>query len=405
MTCDGTNGSEMPDELEERLERALADLEPGSNVTERARAAALAALPARSGPRRPLLLLAAACAAAFVFGGVTLAATTGGLPLVQSGSASHDHGGQATGQRHRHRPGIFLPRGAIAFAAAADGRVWLAATSGTRLTGTRATAYELSPGAIWSVVGSPGTMRAVGVQQHGEGFRRAVTGTPLAAAWAPAGIRIAYVVRTPEGDRLHDMYGNGTHDFLVGRRVAPVRPSWRWDSQAFAYVADDGRVMIHNAISGSTSPLVRACGIRHATALEFAPFGGLLAIADDGGRVELVDTLHGRVNCRRGMAGTPAIAWVRPRHVIVGSGRSITHYDLYSRFAGADVTDTPGTVVGLAAGMDGRRLALALRGAGGKVHVVEARTPRFSEASHPLRLYRALADLGRVTGPVQLIWQ
>jgi hypothetical protein len=351
------------------------------------------------------VLVAAACAAAFVFGGVTLAATGGGLPLVESGGGSHDRGGQAPPPRHRHRPGIVLPRGAVAFAAAADGRVWLAASSGTRLVGAPATAYELSPGAIWSVVGSQGAMRAVGVQQHGQGFRRAVAGTPLAAAWAPAGIRIAYVVQTPDGDRLHDMYGNGTHDFLVGRRVAPVRPSWRWDSQAFAYVAAGGRVMIHNAISGWTSPLARACGIRHATAVQFAPFGGLLAIADDAGRVELVDTLHDRVLCRRGMPGTPAIAWVRPRQVIVASGRSITHYDLYSRFAGADVTDTPGTVVGLAAGMDGRRLALALRGADGKVHVVEARTPRFSEAAHPLRLYRALADLGRVAGPVQLTWQ
>jgi hypothetical protein len=396
----------MPDELEERLERALREPGPGPDVTERARAAALAALPApRTRSRRPLVLVTAACAVAFVFGGVNQAANGGGLPLVGSGGASHDHEGEAPPQRHRHRPGIVLPRGAVAFAAAADGRVWLAASSGTRLVGAPATAYELSPGAIWSVVGSEGTMRAVGVQQHGQGFRHAVTGTPLAAAWAPAGIRIAYVVRTPDGDRLHDMYGNGTHDFLVGRRVAPVRPSWRWDSQAFAYVAAGGRVMIHNAISGSTSPLARACGIRHATALEFAPFGGLLAIADDAGRVELIDTLHDHVLCRRGMPGAPAIAWVRPRHVIVASGRSITHYDLYSRFAGADVTDTPGTVVGLAAGMDGRRLALALRGADGKVHVVEARTPRFSEASHPLRLYRALADLGRVAGPVQLIWQ
>jgi hypothetical protein len=55
--------------------------------------------------------------------------------------------------------------------------------------------------------------------------------------------------------------------------------------------------------------------------------------------------------------------------------------------------------------MDGRRLALALREADGSVRVVEARTPRFSEASHPLRLYRALAHLGRVTGPVRLTWQ
>jgi hypothetical protein len=393
----------MPDELEERLERALGELGPGADVTERARSASLAALPAaRARSRQPLVLVAAACAVAFVFGGVTLAATGGGLPLV--GGTSHDRGHQTP--TRRHRPGIVLPRGAIAFAAAADGRVWLYASSGTRVNGAPATAYELSPGAVWSVVGSEREIRAVGVQQDGRGFVRRAPGTPVAAAWAPAGIRIAYVVRTPRGDRLYDMYGNGTHDFPVARRVAPVRPSWRWDSQAFAYVAAGGRVMVHNAVSGSTSAVPGGCRIRHATAVEFAPFGGLLAIADTAGRVQLVDTLHdGRVQCRRGMPGDPSIAWVRPRQVIVGSGRSITRYDLYGRFAGADVTDTPGTVVGLAAGMDGHRLALALRNADGTVHVVEARTPRFSEASHPLRLYRALADLGRIAGLVQLTWQ
>ena len=53
----------------------------------------------------------------------------------------------------------------------------------------------------------------------------------------------------------------------------------------------------------------------------------------------------------------------------------------------------------------GRRIALALRDAGGRVRVVEARTPRFSEASRPLRVYRVLLDLGRSAGPVALAWQ
>jgi hypothetical protein len=394
----------MPDELEERLERALGELGPGADVTERARSAALGAVPpARTRSKRPLVLVAAACAVAFVFGGVTLAATGGGLPLV-GGEPHHRHPpAQETPARH---PAIVLPRGAIAFAAAADGRVWLSASSGTRLAGASATAYELSPGAVWSVVGSEDTIRAVGVQQRGRGFVHRVAGTPVAAAWAPAGIRIAYVVRTPHGHRLYDMYGNGAHDFAVAGRVAPVEPSWRWDSLAFAYVAAGGRVMVHNAIAGSTSAVARACGVRHAAAIAFAPFGGLLAIADAAGRVEIVDTLHrSPTHCERGQPGAPTIAWVRPRQVIVGSGRAITRYALHGRFAGADVTNTPATVAGLAAGMDGRRLALALREADGSVRVVEARTPRFSEASHPLRLYRALAHLGRVTGPVRLTWQ
>ncbi len=249
-------------------------------------------------------------------------------------------------------------------------------------------------------------MRAVGVQQDGHGFERAVAGTPVRAAWAPAGIRIAYVLHTPGGDRLFDMYGNGTHDFRVARHVAPVTPSWRWDSQAFAYVAAGGRVMVHSAIAGSTSAVPRACGVRHAAAVAFAPFGGLLAIADDAGRLQIVDTLHGgRTHCERGQPGAPSIAWLRPRQVVVGSGTTIARYDLYSRFAGADVTTVPGTVAGLAAGMGGRRLAMALRDPGGAVRVIEARTPRFSSADYPLRIYRLLLTLRQAGGPVILSWQ
>src|SRR4051812_42664345 len=383
----------MPDELEERLERVLGELEPGSDVTERARAAALASVPAaRARSRRPLILVAAACAVGFVFGGVMLAATGGGLPLVGAGTG-HDHGGQTPARAHPH-PGIVLPRGAVAFAAAADDRVWLSASSGTRLHGVHATAYGLSPGAVWSIVGTEGGVRAVGVQQHGQGFSHAVAGTPVAAAWAPAGIRIAYVVRTPGGNRLFDMYGNGTHDFAVAGRVAPVPPSWRWASQAFAYVTARGRVVVHNAIAGSTAAVPRGCGVRHAAAVAYAPFGGRLAIADASGRVQIVDTLHrGPTHCERGQPGPPSIAWVRPRQVIVGSGEAITRYDLYGRFAGADVINVPGTVAGLAAGMDGRRLALALRDPIGDVRVVEARTPRFSSAAYPLRVYRLLLTI------------
>jgi len=392
----------MPDELEERLEREL-ELEPGADVTERARAAALGALPPpRARSRKPLVLVAAACAVAFVFGGVTLAATGGGLPLV-GGESPKRH---PPPTRPPTTPSIVLPRGAVAFAAAADGRVWLSASSGTRLHGARATAYGLSPGAVWSIVGTDGSIHAVGVQQHGQGFSHTVAGAPLAASWAPAGIRIAYVVRTPRGNRLFDMYGNGTHDFAVAQRVAAVTPSWRWDSQAFAYVTARGRVMVHNAIAGSTAVLPRACGLRHPAAVAYAPFGGLLAIADAAGRVEIVDTMRpGPTHCERGQAGPPSIAWVRPRQVIVGSGEAITRYDLYGRFAGADVTNVPGTIVGLAAGMDGRRLALALRDPVGEVRVVEARTPRFSSAAYPLRVYRLLLTIHRADGPVTLTWQ
>jgi hypothetical protein len=395
----------MPDELEERLERALSALPAaGAETEQRTRRAALAAMPPprRRVRSRTLLATLAACAAALVFGGVTLAANGGRLPLVGDGPAHH----RAHPRPRPSRPGVVLPRGAVAFAVTSAGRVWLAASSGTMLRGAPATAFGLSPGAVWAVVGSAGRVRAVGVQQHGSGFSRAVAGTPVAAAWAPAGIRIAYVLQTDAGDRLFDMYGNGTHRFAVAGAVAPAAPAWRWDSQAFAYITATGRVMVHDVIDGSTARLPRACGLRHASAVAFAPFGGLLAVADAAGRVEIADTLHGaRPICRQGQAGAPSIAWLRPRQVIVGSGRTLTRYDLYGRFAGADVTDVPGEVAGLAAGLDGHRLALALRDPGGGVRVVEARTPRFSSASYPLRIYRLLLRLRASDGAVAVTWQ
>jgi hypothetical protein len=393
----------MPDELEERLERALGDLAPGADVTERARAAAMAALPApRTRSRRPLVLVAAACAVAFVFGGVTLAATGGGLPLV--GGESHHHR-QAPPQAPARHPGIQLPRGAIAFSATGGGRAWLVTSSGARLRGKPLSALAVSPGAINLLEGSGRAIVAVAVSDGHVAFTRRVPGEPIAAAWAPAGIRIAYVVRTAEGNRLYDMYGNGRHAFLVAPRTDGGTPTWRWDSLAFAYVRPDGTVMVHSVISGATSAVARRCGPGRPADIAFAPFGGKLAIADRAGHVQVADTLHhGRSACfQTGGGGMPKLAWIRPAQLLVGAGGSIARIAI--GLGGADITGAPGQVAGLVAAPGGHRIAVAVRDGSGRVHVYEARTPRFSEASSLLRAYRALADLGQVAGPVRLGWQ
>ena len=56
------------------------------------------------------------------------------------------------------------------------------------------------------------------------------------AVWSPFPIRIAYLVRTPEGFVVGDLWGTGTHPFTVDGHAAPVAPAWRWDSKALAYV-------------------------------------------------------------------------------------------------------------------------------------------------------------------------
>jgi hypothetical protein len=393
----------MPDELEERLERTLGGLEPGADVTERARAAALVALPPpRTRSRKPLVLVAAACAVAFVFGGVTLAATGGGLPLV---GESHHHRAP-TQPAPAHHPGIRLPRGAIAFSATGGGRAWLVTSSGARLRGKQLSALAVSPGAINLLEGSGSALVAVSAADGHIAFTRHVPGEPIAAAWAPAGIRIAYVVRTGEGNRLYDMYGNGRHAFLVALRTDGRTPTWRWDSLAFAYVRADGTVMVHSVIDGTSSPLPRRCGLGRPAAIAFAPFGGLLAIADRAGRVQVSDTLrHGRTTCfADGSRAMPKLAWLQPRQLMVGAGHSVVRL-VVGLAGGADVTDTPGQVAGLVAAPGGHRIAVAIRDGSGHVRVVEARTPRFSEASFPLRIYRGLADLGQTAGPIAVIWQ
>jgi hypothetical protein len=399
----------MPDELEQRLQRTLASIPPpGEEATERALRAALDALPPAPEPRRwrrrRLLVPAAACAVAFVFGGVTLAATGGHLPLV--GTSPKHHRPAPTFPAVRHAAAV-LPRGAIAFSAAAGGRVWLATSAGASLHGSPLSALAVSPGAVYVLEARGRSLRAVHVPDGRTAFTRGIAGEAAATAWAPAGIRIAYVVHTAAGYRLYDMYGNGTHVHLVAAHTNGQAPTWRWDSLVFAYIRADGTVMVHDPGSGATSALARGCGIRRPAAVAFAPFGGLLAIADRSGRVRVVDTLHhSRGLCVSGMTrGTPKIAWLQPRQLLVGAGATITRYVIDGGAGGVDVTAVPGRVAGLVAAPGGRRIALALRAPSGSVRVVEARTPRFSERSQPLQVSRTLLELGPVAGPAVLGWQ
>ena len=222
----------MPDELEKRLERALHAIPPaGEDVTGRARRAALAALPpeaeTRRRRRRRLLVPAAACTVAFVFGGVTLAATGGHLPLVGPSPRHHHRTPVVVPAR---RTGPVLPRGAIAFSATADGRAWLATSAGASLHGRPLSALAVSPGAVNLIEAESRTLRAVHVPAGTTAFILNLDGTATAATWAPAGIRIAYAVHTATGNRLYDAWGNGTHTFLVAAHTNGQAPSWRWDS-------------------------------------------------------------------------------------------------------------------------------------------------------------------------------
>ena len=272
-------GARCPSELERRLERALGDApgpdpgvigsRPAGRLSTRCRPR-----PDRGGRATPARAAPAACVAAFVSGGVTLAATDGRLPgigRVPTGpapgtGASRRGGGRARrgdlGADRRPRPGRGAP--------GATSRITVCPDSG--------------PGPARSTRSRRGRhLRAVQVATGRAAWRFRLAGTPTNPVWAPFPIRVAYLLHGRGGLEVHDIWGNGTHDFTVHASAAPVAPSWRWDSKAFAFVRGDGAVVVHDVIGGRDTALRPACGLRRAEAVAFAPSGGRLAIADRRG--------------------------------------------------------------------------------------------------------------------------
>jgi hypothetical protein len=389
----------MPSELERRLERALNDVpvEASSGAHDRARDAALAAAAAAPGRGSQWrIVITAAVAMVLLTTGVTLAATGDRL---FSDTATLIKPSQAA----RLDTGL-LPRGAHAFSILAGGRAWVAIPHRVLLHGVPRSAIAVSPGAVYVLEAHGRTLRAVAAGTGRVVQAQRTAGPISSAVWSPFPIRIAYLTEVGGRRQLHDEWGTLSHDYLVDRRAAAVAPSWRWDSLAVAYVRADGRVAVHNATSGHNTVISPNCGLRHPTALAFAPTSGLLAIADRT-RLRIVDTTGGAPDvCAAHSPGAPAIAWVRPRQLFVAAGTTLYRYMLLQPGLGTDTTTIPARITGLTAAPDGRRLALALT-SGGSTRVVAAAAPPFSEQATPLKVLQLLLPARPLVGPVTLAWQ
>ena len=267
----------MSSELERRLEGVFAEApEPDPGAGEEALHRALRALRPVAAPRRGLRAAVLAFAAAVVL--LVIAAGS----LAAAGALHVSFG--AKPKPHRATTQLVLPQGANGVAAVVDGRLSVVTKDGLSLEGQPSVQRHchharstLPPGSA-----TPSSR-----------WRRTDAGPgpipPAEGSWRSPGRRTASASRTsPTPARhfvLHVIYGNGIRDTTIDRSVRAVRPSWRGNSLAFAYVGGGGRAIVYDV--GHESRHVVA--VRPpVTGLAFAPSGGALALEGTNG-VSLVE--------------------------------------------------------------------------------------------------------------------
>ena len=286
----------MSSELERRLEGLLADApEPEAGAGEEALHRALRALrpaaPARRGLRTAVLVFATAVVLLVIAAG----------SLAAAGALHVSFGAKAKPKRPPAPAHLSLPQGASGIAAIVDGRLSVVTKGGFRLQGLPVSAAALSPHALYVAAGIGTSLVAMKPDGH-QAWSHPTGGSVVAIAWAPDGLRIAYVVRRGHRFALHLIWGNGKNDTTIERSVRAVRPSWRADSLAFAYVGAGGKAIVYDLAHRSRSVVGGAAPVTH---LAFSPVGKTLVVATPGsallgqktvatGEIEAIGWFHGR---------------------------------------------------------------------------------------------------------------
>jgi hypothetical protein len=361
----------MPNEPESRLRNLFAQLPTASQAVEdRALAAALAALPApgrRAKPVRTVLLIAAATLCLLALSAGALGAA--GALHVRLGAAT------ATPRRVVATPHLALPHGAHGIAAVVDGRLWFTSRSGLRLEGLPVSSAALSPHALYVAAGvgdslvvmAPGGTRA---------WSHAAGGRVVAIAWAPSGLRIAYIVRKATGrEQLHTIEGDGDHDRILDGAVRSVVPSWRADALAVAYVGAGGRPVVYDFSRGAHH-VIGSHWSADVTKLAFAPNGRALAVVN-GGQLWIVGTHRTSVGDLRS-AVVAGIAWAGDRVGVALGPPAATRVNLSTvesfraSSSGALTREKPVRLLGhvTALGSLGNRFVLALRPVGTRTGLI-----------------------------------
>lgn len=383
----------MPEELERELERALAGMPgPSAEAGERARRAALDSLPPAAEPpsrrwRGPAMLAAAATVVLAAAVSVTLAAT--GTPPF-SPARHHPPARPAPSTSAAHVAGVL--------ATYVDGRLWLGHTHGRRFS-----AVELSPGGLYLAVGEPGRLGVYTPDLSRLVWSYPVHGSVVAISWRPIGTQIAYIVHTGKRDVLHLIQADGDTDQVIDSAVAPVTPSWRWDSQAFAYVGAGGQVAVRDLIHDRSLPIKasRDCPSGGGTAsVAFAPVGAhqawLVAALRDGDALA-VNTATGAATCfgspaAVGIAAPPLLAWTPHGQVLSAEEQYIVRLRIVrGQLVGDGLAIASKGVGGLVASPDGSGMLVALIGSGALSEVFARLPPKTGQ--QPLRITGRLPAL------------
>jgi hypothetical protein len=212
------------------------------------------------------------------------------------------------GAKKKARPTVgtelSLPAGANGIAAVVDGRLSVVVRGGFSLK-VHASAAALSPHALYVAAGI-GHSLVVMAPSGRIAWSHNAGGKVVAIAWRPDGLEIAYVVRRANRLALHLIYGNGKKDMTIDRTVRAVRPSWRADSLAVAYVGAGGKPIVYDLGHTTHTVIASVSPVDH---LAFQPSGRALAIATPGtvtiGRKTVV---HGNVEALGWLRGHLAVA-------------------------------------------------------------------------------------------------
>ncbi|MDA0183858.1 hypothetical protein OJ997_26365 [Solirubrobacter phytolaccae] len=169
--------------------------------------------------------------------------------------------------------------------------------------------------------------------------------------WAPGGLHVAYRA----GTALRIVYGNGTHDVLAGRMMAPVAPAWRpGHPRTLAWAGYDGTVTVEDADTAKVLWSFRSSQVRQ------------LAWSSDGRRLLVAGRRDGTIHDV--VTGARARVRVDGKIVAAAFGRrlalAVFHDGRTSvRVNGETVLSAPGRLRNLEWSPDGRSLLAAWPGA------------------------------------------